>query len=214
MSHCSGNTNIKLLPIIFPLTQIFRPSMNSFNPLQPKLPNHIIQKLHTLIQRIQQNNLQIRIQNLKGNSRESSPSPHINQPSLRFHYLTNHPAIKKMLTNHIRKFRNSRQIHNLILFHQKLIIKQELFHLLICQAHIQFSKRILNHPKLIFHLSHLFSYSACSVPCRLFCCSIKTKSTEISAGETPEIREAWPIETGRYCSSFCLASIRRLGTSS
>ena len=39
-----------------------------------------------------------------------------------------------------------------------------------------------------------------------------TRRTEISAGETPEIRDAWPMEIGLYNSSFWRASIRRLPT--
>ena len=35
--------------------------------------------------------------------------------------------------------------------------------------------------------------------------------TEMSEGETPEIREAWPNVAGRIFSSFTLASVRRLG---
>src|SRR5438132_3751378 len=34
----------------------------------------------------------------------------------------------------------------------------------------------------------------------------------MSAGDTPEIREAWPIVIGRIFRNFCRASIRRLGT--
>ena len=34
----------------------------------------------------------------------------------------------------------------------------------------------------------------------------------ISAGETPEIREAWPTVSGRIFVSFCRASARKLGT--
>jgi hypothetical protein len=34
----------------------------------------------------------------------------------------------------------------------------------------------------------------------------------MSAGETPEMREAWPNVAGRIFVSFCRASLRRLGT--
>ena len=33
-------------------------------------------------------------------------------------------------------------------------------------------------------------------------------------GETPASLDACPIDSGRYCFSFCLASVRRLGTAS
>ena len=39
-----------------------------------------------------------------------------------------------------------------------------------------------------------------------------TSKTDISAGDTPEIREACPIEIGLYASSFWRASILRLPT--
>src|ERR1017187_4211140 len=34
----------------------------------------------------------------------------------------------------------------------------------------------------------------------------------ISAGDTPEMRAAWPMVAGRILESFCRASSRRLGT--
>ncbi len=34
----------------------------------------------------------------------------------------------------------------------------------------------------------------------------------MSAGDTPEIRAAWPIVVGRILANFCRASRRRLGT--
>src|SRR5688572_19337197 len=41
---------------------------------------------------------------------------------------------------------------------------------------------------------------------------IQTMSMLISAGETPEMREAWPIVSGLIFSSFTRASFRKLGT--
>ena len=35
----------------------------------------------------------------------------------------------------------------------------------------------------------------------------------MSAGDTPEMRDAWPSVAGRIFISFCRASIRKLGTS-
>ena len=40
------------------------------------------------------------------------------------------------------------------------------------------------------------------------------RRTVTSAGVTPEILEAWPMEEGMNCFSFCLASFLRLPTSS
>ena len=46
--------------------------------------------------------------------------------------------------------------------------------------------------------------------CYLFCSS-QTRSTATSAGLTPEILEAWPMETGRIRASFSRASSFRAG---
>ena len=43
------------------------------------------------------------------------------------------------------------------------------------------------------------------------CCSSQTMRTATSAGLTPEIREAWPMETGRMRESFSRASCFRAG---
>ena len=44
---------------------------------------------------------------------------------------------------------------------------------------------------------------------RYFCCSSQIRSTAISAGLTPEIRPACPMDMGRISESFSFASRRR-----
>ena len=52
----------------------------------------------------------------------------------------------------------------------------------------------------ILHIYAIFLYIYSSILCiiiKAYFASKYTKRTEISAGETPEIRDACPIETGR-----------------
>ena len=43
----------------------------------------------------------------------------------------------------------------------------------------------------------------------IYLCSSQISSTAISAGLTPEIRPAWPMDMGRMAESFSWASSRR-----
>ena len=71
---------------------------------------------------------------------------------------------------------------------------------------------ILTFCRLLIFLNfqdHSLIYLYCSSfpPLDLLICSKYIRSTDISAGETPEIRDACPIDIGLIASSFCLASI-------
>ena len=62
----------------------------------------------------------------------------------------------------------------------------------------------LQHPGVSFHMDSFHGVSP-----GLFCRSSAIIKAATSAGETPEIRAAWPRFPGRMASSFCRASRRR-----
>ena len=82
---------------------------------------------------------------------------------------------------------------------------------------------IHNIDKIVFPASHLSEYLTFPIVEKIYSSkypphhtlSLKsfkyTSKTDISAGETPEILEACPIDAGRISFNFCFASIRRLG---
>ena len=91
---------------------------------------------------------------------------------------------------------NRGQIHDFIFFNKKraevfklFLLPSSIFDLILFGKFCQFFK--------MFHVKHHFP-------------SLEryTSSTEISAGVTPEMRDACPIECGLNLSSFCPASRR------
>src|ERR1051326_8067634 len=59
------------------------------------------------------------------------------------------------------------------------------------------------------HITHVTSLCSAGVAGPLFSHTI---NIPISAGDTPEIRDAWPHVARRICVNFCRASFLRLGT--
>ena len=71
---------------------------------------------------------------------------------------------------------------------------------------------LMPHPSCLLHLNcrrrrHLNLITHHSSPITRFFPFTYTISTAISAGETPEMRAAWPRDTGRILSSFWRASM-------
>ena len=66
-------------------------------------------------------------------------------------------------------------------------------------------------PQLPDNLEDLVTEScAVTVSSLQFHCFRYTSSTDTSAGDTPDILDACPMDAGRIAFSFCFASMRRL----
>ena len=151
-----------------------------------------------LLQTVQQRQLQVRTQNPHRNPRKSSPCSHINESSTSrdFHILKRQTAVQKMLSPHLRILCNGGQVHSAVCFHKHLLVCGKFPELFFCQGQSAVCEQFF-----------------CTLPfhdrCSPFCNAVsQTRSTEISAGETPEIRLACPIFAGRWAFSFSAASRR------
>ena len=147
----------------------------------------------------------MRKRNLDRHPRKSRPGADIDQ-CLNLPHITdlhNRKTVYKMLLHNLFILCNRGQIHDLVLFYQKLIIGQKLSYLPIGQDNSQ----CFTTPAQYIFIYHPCYFSPLNpVEARY------TSNTDTSAGDTPASRDACPIDSGRYMESFCLASVRRLGT--
>ena len=146
---------------------------------------------------------------LERNTRETGSCTDIHNPVYFVHIYGLHTckAVQKVLYQHFLKFCDSGQIHDFVFFNQIFIKCNKLLFLHLIQGNAKFLTSLFEYLQIISQ----YFFPPLSQEFLLYC-SRYTRSTEISAGDTPEIRDACPMEIGRYASSFCLASIRRLPT--
>ena len=118
------------------------------------------------------------------------------------HMRQHRQRIEQMMREHFRRLAHGGQVVGLVpFFDQRQIIEHAL---LRRRPDIQ-SERCDARGQFTGEAHALF----CKVSCACFRC---TNSTEIAAGVTPEMREAWPMVSGFTRLSFCWTSIDRLRT--
>ena len=167
----------------------------------PDLPqaqglHHLTQEVQPFLEGIDKGHPHPRIIDLQGQSRKTGPCSHVhNGVVVEGFPVVHQQGVHHMLHRHFLRIRNGGQVQAFVGFQQQVPILLEL-------VQLPFRKREAGGLRRLFQG---FPVTHASSPFRRWV-SRYTISTLMSAGDTPEIRLAWPMDTGRCLVSFSMAS--------
>ena len=164
--------------------------------VQPQAVQHLPEEDKALVQAVQQGQMEAGPQNLQRHAGKTRARPHVDQGVALLQFGQQQDAVQKVLDHHGLRLGDRGQVHLLIPLDQQFHIPLKLLRLPVGHSNPIGRRTLLQ--ILPDVLAHAFPSFASQI-----------NSTEMSAGLTPLMRDAWPIFAGMTFCSFSCASSRR-----